>query len=433
MEFNAQKLNDANAIVTTTFSKELIAQHLNKVAKLAAKDMNISGFRKGKIPISVVKARYGEKLNQDAEAEVFRNLFGEALAKLNIDNADVIGEPTVTKYDKKDDGSIDVEVKFSCKPVIELGDYKALIPDVEEKEVTDEEVDARISEMASSIAPLEKIKRKRAVKDGDYAVIDFEGFIDGVAFDGGKAEMHTLQIGSGSFISGFEDQVKGMKYDEEKEINVTFPKEYQSKDLAGKEAVFKVKLHEIQTKAEPVIDDEFARKILSNEKEANVQMLKEKIKEQISSEKTTRYYNEELKPVYLDKLVNTLDFDLPESVVEQEVNQAINSEARTMSEDDINKLKEDQAELEKMRERLTPDAVNSVKATFIIDALAKAENVDVSDQEVSQVLYYEAMQMGQNPQDVIKQYTDNGYLPAIKMSMIEDRVITKLLDSKLGK
>ena len=432
MEFNAQKIDSANAVITSTIAKEVIEKNLSKVAKDASKNLKVDGFRKGKVPIAVVKARFGQKLEEDATSEALRVLFAEGLKELNINNEDLIGEPSITKFDKKEDGSIDVEVKLACRPTIDLGDYKALIPEVKAQEVTAEEIDKRLQDMAASSAPIEKLKRKRAAKSGDYAVIDFEGFVDGVAFDGGKAEKYTLQLGSNSFIPGFEDQVIGMKYDEQKDIVVTFPEQYQAKNLAGKEATFKVTLHELREKGEAVIDDEFAKKVLPNEENASVEVLKEKIKEQIANEKKGSYYREELKPTYLDKLVETLQFALPATVVDQEINMALNSKVRSMNEEEIKALQEDVSKVEALRDELREDAAKSVKATFIVDALSKAEDVTVSDQEVSQILYFEAMQMGQNPQDVLKQYQEAGYLPAIKMSMIEDKVITKLLDEKSG-
>ena len=427
------KTDEANAVITATLDAAAIETSLNKLAKEASKTMDVQGFRKGKVPVSVVKSRFAEKLTQDSEGEVLRDVLTKALSELKIASSDLIGEPAVTKYDKKEDGSIDIEMHLSCKPQFDLGDYKALLPEIKTKKVTAKEIDEKINTMASQSSPLEKIKRKRMAKDGDHAVIDFEGFKDGVAFDGGKAEGHTLEIGSGSFIPGFEEQIIGMKYEEQKDITVTFPEEYQSADLAGAEVVFKVTLNEIHEKASPVIDDEFAKKMLPQEKDATVDMLKEKIKEQIKSEKTANYYNEELKPVFLEALVSKLDFAVPTSVLEQEVNQTLNTEVRSMSEEEITKLKDDAKKIEKMREKATPDALKSVKATFIVDALAKAENVTVEDQEVTQTLYYEAMMQGQDGQALIKQYEEAGYLPAIKMSMIEQKVINKLLDEKAGK
>ena len=433
MEFTAKKTDEANAVVTATLSADLLANTLDKIAKEASKTMDIQGFRKGKVPVAVVKQRYGAKLEEDANSEALRELYSASLKDLGLEQGDIIGEPAITKFDKKDDGSIDVQINISCKPTVDLGDYKALLPEIKLPEVTDKEVDDRIKEIASGDAPLEKIKRKRAVKSGDFAVIDFEGFKDGVAFEGGKAQKYTLEIGSNSFIPGFEDQVIGMKYDEEKEINVTFPKEYQSKDLAGADVVFKVKLHEIQAKAEPTIDDEFAKKLLPQEENATVELLKEKIKEQIENEKISKYYAEELKPVYLDALVENIDFAVPSSILDQEIQQVINGEVRNMSEDEIKALQEDASKIEEMKKEATPVATQSVKATFIIDALAKAEGIDVTDQEVTQTIYYEAMMSGQDGQAMIKQYEEAGYLPAIKMSMMEQKVINKLLDEKAGR
>jgi len=433
MEFTAKKTDEANAVVTATLSADLLANTLDKIAKEASKTMDIQGFRKGKVPVAVVKQRYGAKLKEDANNEALRELYSASLKDLSLKQDDIIGEPAITKFDKKDDDSIDVQINISCKPTVDLGDYKALLPEIKLPEVTDKEVDDRIKEIASGDAPLEKIKRKRAVKSGDFAVIDFEGFKDGVAFEGGKAQKYTLEIGSNSFIPGFEDQVIGMKYDEEKEINVTFPKEYQSKDLAGADVVFKVKLHEIQAKAEPTIDDEFAKKLLPQEENATVELLKEKIKEQIENEKISKYYAEELKPVYLDALVENIDFAVPSSILDQEIQQVINGEIREMSEDEIKALQEDVSKIEEMKKDATPVATQSVQATFIIDALAKAEGIDVTDQEVTQTIYYEAMMSGQDGQAMIKQYEEAGYLPAIKMSMMEQKVINKLLDEKAGR
>ena len=433
MEFNATKINEANAVVAATLTAEAIAANVDKLARQAAKSMDIQGFRKGKVPVNVVKQRHGQRLEQDAQGEALREVLNKSLEELKIAADALIGEPAITKFDKKDDGKIDVEIQISCRPEIDLGDYKALLPEMKEIEVTDEEIDERLKEIAGNSAPLEKIKRKRMVREGDFAVIDFEGFKDGEPFEGGKAEQYTLEIGSGSFIPGFEDQVIGMKYEEEKDITVTFPENYQAKDLAGAEVVFKVKLHEIQEKAEPVIDDEFAKKMLPQEENATVETLKEKMKEQIVNEKKAKYYNEELKPAYLENLVEKIDFAVPTAVLEQEISQVLNMQIRNMSEDEIKALQEDKDKIEKMKEEATPEATNSVKATFIVDALAKAENVEVADQEVTQTLFYEAMMTGQDGQALIKQYEEAGYLPAIKMSMIEQKVISKLLDEKAGK
>ncbi len=433
MTFNATKIDEANASIAGIISAQTIENNLNKIAQQAAKTMNVQGFRKGKVPLNVVKARYGEKLTQDAEGEAIREALKNGLADLNIDNKDLIGEPAITKFDKKEDGSVEFEITMNIRPEVVLGDYKSFIPAMNIPEVTEAEIEEQLNEIAAQGASLEPISKARAVKSGDFAVIDFEGFKDGVAFAGGKADKYTLEIGSNSFIPGFEDQVIGMKYEEEKEINVTFPESYGSKDLAGADVTFKVKLHEIKAKEKVEINDELAKKVLPNEENATVELLKEKIKEQILNQKKSAYFMEEVKPAYTEALVNAIDFALPAFILDQEINQALNTKIRAMSEAEIEELRNNPDAVKQMQEEARPEATANVKATFIIDALAKAEGVVVSDQEVTQTLYYEAMMSGQDGRAMIEQYEKAGYLPMIKMSMIETKVMNKILDEALGK
>ncbi|HIP12918.1 MAG TPA: trigger factor [Arcobacter sp.] len=433
MTFKTNKIDEANANITGTISAETVDKNIDKVAKQAAKTMDIQGFRKGKVPVAIVKARYADKMTQDAEGEALRSILDDALVELKIANTDLIGEPAVTKFEKDDNNNITFEISVSCKPQFDLGDYKSLVPKMKAPKVDDKEIKEQLNDMAAQGAPLTKIKRKRAVKSGDHAIIDFEGFKDGVAFDGGKADGHVLEIGSNSFIPGFEDQVIGMKYDEEKEIKVTFPEEYQSKDLAGADVVFKVTLHEIQERVAAELDDELAKKMLPQEKDATIDTLKEKLEDQLLSQKKNQYFTEEIKPSYIEALVKSINFAVPASVLEQEINQALNVKVKAMSEEEIKALQENPDEVKKMRDEIKPEALNSVKATFIIDALAKEEKIEVTDQEVTQTIYYEAMMGGQDGQAVIKQYEEAGYLPMIKMSMIESKVMIKILDEALGK
>ncbi|MCW8837535.1 MAG: trigger factor [Thiovulaceae bacterium] len=429
MEIKSNKIDGANAEIEATILKEVVDSNLEKIAKELAKTANVQGFRKGKVPVAIIKQQYGEKLVQDAEAEALRTVLDSGLEQMEIDNSALIGEPTISKFDKSDD-KIEVMVKVAMRPVIELGDYASLAKDFDKPEIKDEDVDARLKEISESQAPLENIKRNRKMKDGDTAVIDFEGFVDGKAFEGGKAENFELLLGSGQFIPGFEDQLIGVKRDEEVEINVTFPKEYQAKDLAGKEAMFKVKVNGIKVKGEVELDDELAKKLLGKD-DATLDSLKEELKTQMESEELIKLYNEDLKPALLESLVAEIKFDLPEFVVEQEIDMALNKKAQSMSEEEIKELRENAEKLKELRETFRSDAEESVKATFIIDSLAQAENIKVEEQEVMQTIYYEAMQMGQDPQKAYEQYKEAGYIPAIQMSMVEDKVLRQILDSKI--
>ncbi len=433
MTFNTKKIDEANSTISGTISAATIDKAADKVAKQAAKTMDIQGFRKGKVPISVVKQRYGAKLKEDAQSDAIREMLSSGLKELNLKNSDLIGEPAINKFDEKDDKSIEIELSVSTRPVIDLGDYKSYIPKMKSPSVDAKDVEEQLKEMASQGVQPTKIKRKRMAKSGDFAVIDFEGFNNGVAFDGGKAEGHVLEIGSNSFIPGFEDQVIGMKYDEQKDIEVTFPEEYQAKDLAGADVVFKVTLHELRAKETAEINDEWAAKMLPNEKDVTLEILKTKLEEQILTQKKNAYFNEEIKIQYMDTLVEKIDFAIPSSILEQEINQALNAKAKDMSEAEVKELQDNPDTVKKMQEELKPEATKSVKATFIIDNLAKEEKVEVSDEEVSQTIYYEAMMNGQDGSKVIKQYEEAGYLPMIKMSIIESKVMMQILDEALGK
>ena len=430
MQINVEKINNANAKVGAKIEKNEIEDRVSKIAKNLSKTMNIPGFRKGKVPVSIVKKRYGDKITQDAESESLQEVFSKALEELGLKKEEVLGEPIVSKFEKNSD-AIESEIKISFRPPIDLSGYEELIEDFKEPEVSEEEVEQRIKELANSMTEAKKLKEDRTLQEGDIAVIDFKGYVDDKEIEQGSAQDFRLTIGSKQFIEGFEEQLIGMKPNETKEIEVTFPEDYQNRDLAGKKAKFVVTLKEILVKEEPKIDDELAKKFLPNEENANLELLKEKIKEQIKSEKLSKLYNEELKPKLVEALVEKYEFDLPENIVEQEINLKLNEKLRSMSEDELNEIKDNKEKLEELRESLRDEAKKSVKATFIIDELAKENNITVNDQEVVQTIYYEAIQLRQNPNDVLKMYQEQGILPAIKMAMIEDRVLTHLLNKKL--
>ena len=430
MDIKAKKIDAANASIEATISNEEIQANVDKIAKQLSKTANVPGFRKGKVPVSAVKQQYGAKLVEDAETQSLRDMLDAGLKQIELTAESLMGEPQITKFDKNDD-KIEVEVKVAMRPEIELGEYTSLIEDFEKPEVTDEEVMARIKELAESQSPLVDSKSVRKLKKGDTVSIDFEGFLDGEAFEGGKAEAFSLTLGSGQFIPGFEDQVIGMKKGEEQTIKVTFPADYGSDKLAGKEVEFKVKVNAIQEREEVALDDELAKKMLPGEEDVTFDKLKEQVKIQIENEKLGQLYNSELKPKLLETFVSKIEFALPEFVIDQEMDMAINKKAQTMTEDELKELRENADKVKELRESFRDDARNSVKATFIIDALAKAENISVTEQEVMQTIYFEAMQMGQDPQQAYTHYQNSGYLPAIQMAMVEDKVLSKLLNSKI--
>ncbi len=430
MEITTKKIDSANAQIDAKIDSKTISEKVDKLAKDAAKNMDIAGFRKGKVPAHVVKARYGDKLAEDAKNDAVREAYEKGLKELDIPQEKLIGEPIVSKFEEKD-GMIEITIGVATKPEIKLDGYKDLLPEIETPEVSEDEVKEKMNTMLKSVAPMTKVEDRDKLEKGDFALIDFEGFVDGKAFEGGKAEGYLLEIGSGSFIPGFEDGMVGMKVGETKDVEVKFPEGYSSDELSGKDAVFKVTLNEIQEKKiSDDISEETLKQLMPNEEKPTKELLESKIREGLLSEKLAPLYNDEIKPKYVEALVEKFDIDLPKSIVEQEMDIAFRRVLSDMKEEEIKAFSEDRETYEKKREEFRKEASDSVKITFLVDELAKLEEVTVEDQEVMQALYFEALQMGQNPQEMLKQYEEQGLLPAVKMAMVEDRLFTKLFNEK---
>jgi len=432
MQVKAAKIDSANLKVEATIPKSEIEERIERSAKKLSKQIDIPGFRKGKVPVAVVKQRYGQKLEQEAKSELIQEAIEKGFQEAGVAREEMLGEPVFKKYDEGDAG-IEMEVAVGLRPKIDLEGYEELIPEVEEPQVSEEEVQKRIEELAEASARFVESGREEA-KEGDLVTIDFKGSLeDGSPIEGGSAENFELRLGSGQFIPGFEEQVAGMKKGETKTIEVTFPEDYPNKELAGKPAKFEVTLKEIKEKEKITIDDEFAKKVMPGVEDATLEKLKAEVKKQLENEKLAKLYNEELKPKLMEALVERYDFDLPANIVEQEVDVQLNNRAASMSKEEIEELRQDREKLEKLKKEIEPEAKKSVKATFIVNELAQREGVEVKDDEVIQAIYYEALQMGRDPKEVLQAYQQQGLLPAVKMAMIEDRLLTHLLEKKRKK
>ena len=426
MNITATKTDTANVLVVAKIEPTDIEKNITKAAKELAKTANVDGFRKGKVPVATIKRMYAEQLTQDAESQAVQEIVESAKKELNINQEDIISDPTFKKYEKVEDG-VDVELTISLRPTIEAEGYKELAPSYDEPTVEDSEIEERLKTLLDNNAPFKKITEERALATDDQATFDFVGKIDGEEFEGGKAENFELVIGSGQFIPGFEDQMVGINKGETKDLSVMFPEDYQSADLAGKEAVFTVTLNEIKAKSSAELDEAMVKRLIPGDDDATADTVKEKIAEQVKSEKVSKLYNETLKPQLIEALVAEYDFALPQNIVDQEIDAQINNKAKEMSEDELAEYKDNDAKIDELRDSVREDAVRSVKATFLVDALARKEGIEVNDQEVSQTIYYEAIMSGQDPQQVIEYYQQNNLLPAVKMGMIEDKLFAKII------
>ena len=422
---NIEKLDSANSIVKATIENQDLEAKKDEIAKKIAKTAKIQGFRPGKVPVKVVKKMYGEDIKRDAISELVKKIIDDGIKELGVE--EILGEPEIVKFDENDNG-IDVEVKIYTKPEIKIEEeYKECVPEVEAPEVSEEEINKELEELAKAESQT-KVADKEVAEKGDIAVINFKGYIDGKPMENGSAEDYPLELGSNSFIPGFEEQIEGMKVGETKRIKVKFPENYGAKEIAGKEAEFDVTLQEIQEKVPAEINDEFAKKYLGDEN-ATVETLKEYIKNTIENRKKAEVFAPKKEEI-LECLVKKYEIDIPEGIVEKEVDVMVNNEAAKLSPAEIKELQENPEKLEEFRNKFKDEAKDRVKLTFIVDEIAKKENIEVSDNEITQVIYYEALMQGQNPQDVIKYYQENNLLPVLKMNLVEEKLLNKLLEDK---
>ena len=410
MNCKVEKTKNANEVkLEITVEAEKFENAMKKVYFQNAKYFNIPGFRKGKAPMNIVEKYYGAQIfYEDAFNEVATEAYDEALEANKID---AVSRPVVDIKQMEKGKDVIFTAVVQTKPEVELGKYKGIeIPKVEYK-VEEKDIEHELGHMQEHNSRLITVD-DRALENGDIATIDFEGFVDGVAFDGGKAEGHELEIGSGSFIPGFEDQLVGMKIDEEREIKVTFPKEYFSKDLAGKEAMFKVKLHEIKRKELPELDDEFAKDVSEFDTLAE---LKASIKEKIekNNEQRQKYETEDLA---IKAVCGDVKVDIPSGMVEFEVENMMKDFEQRLSYQRLNLdqyLKMIGKTEEEMKKEYEPQAIEAIKSRLVLEAIIKAEKIEASEDEIKAKMEEMAKNYGKKVEEIsenenLKKYLKEG-------------------------
>ena len=367
-------------VVTFTIGQDKIQPALDQAFNKVKKNLNAPGFRKGHMPRAVFNQKFGEEaLYDDALNAILPAAYEAAIAELGLD---VVAQPKidVKSIEKGQDWTLTAEVV--TKPEVKLGAYKDLEVSVEaSKEVTDEEVDAKLENERKNLAEL--VVKEGAAENGDTVVIDFVGSVDGVEFDGGKGENHSLELGSGQFIPGFEDQLVGAKAGDEVEVKVTFPEDYQATDLAGKAAVFVTKVNEVKAKEVPALDDELA-KDLDDEVET-LDELKAKYRKELEAAKEIAY-DDAVEGAALDLAVENAEIvELPAEMVEDEVHRAMNEFMGNMQRQGISPEMYFQitgTTQEDLHKQYEADADKRVKTNLVIEAVAKAEGFDATEEEI---------------------------------------------------
>jgi len=352
---------------------------INKAYNKNKGKFNVQGFRKGKAPRKLIEAQYGKEVfYNDAIDIILPEVYPQALDTLNIDPID---RPALDVQEISKDNGLVMLIEVEVKPEFELGNYKGIEIAKVENAVTDEEVESRLQDMVNRNARLVSVEDK-AIENGDTAVIDFEGFENGVAFEGGKGENHNLVIGSNSFIPGFEDQLVGKKAGEEVEVNVTFPEQYHAENLAGKPAVFKVKINDVKVKEVPALDDEFAKDTTEFETLAE---LRADVKAKAEEEAKNRA-EAEMRNALVEKVAENTEVEVPNAMVENQIDNMIMELNYQLQYQGLNLqqlLQMTGRSIEELRSERREDAARLVKSSLVLEAIAKAEGIEVSEEELT--------------------------------------------------
>jgi trigger factor len=413
VKVTVEKIDDINFIMSGTVENSVIEEKVAKLKNEAAKEAKSDD-------------KTDENIEQNAAGQVFQDFINAGIKEANLDVENILGQPGLKKYEQQDD-CIYFEVEVAVSPEIDVDiDYKDIAPTYTKPTASAEEVEAKLAEFAQKQAPFTKLEKAKPIENGDVAVIDFTGFIDGKVFEGGSADKFKIKVGSQQFIPGFEEQLVGMEYGEQRDVIVSFPKDYSADDLAGKEAKFVVKLHEIQEQKAETIDDAFAQKILQKP-DATLDTLKKQFAEQVTAEEISKIYMSELKPKIVAALLEKFDFTLPNNIVEQEIDAKVREKTRGFSEEQHKMYMEDKGKFKELRESVREEARKSIKLALIVEALAKKEGIDVHEQEVIAALGYQATMTGQDPQALVQYYQDNNLMTSAKMGLTEDKLFGHIL------
>ncbi len=376
MNVKSVEKENGNAKIVVAIAKDTFENGLNKAYLKNRKHIAIPGFRKGKAPRKVIEGMYGaEVFFEDAINELFPEIYEKAVVEQKLN---AVGMPSVVDLNKEEDGTVVLTIETALYPEVTLGQYKGLEVPKAEVNVTDEEIDAELDRMAERNARISTVDR--AAEMGDTLVFDFEGFVDGKPFDGGKAEGYILKLGSHQFIPGFEEALVGVKADEEKDVEVTFPEQY-TPELAGKPAVFKCKIHEVKETVRPALDDEFAKDVSEFD---TLDALKEDIRKRFT-ENRERAVNQEFDNTAVTMAADNMTCEIPACMIDEQVDKQMEQfgyqlQASGMKMEDYAKMMG--GDLNGLRSNMRPMAEKTVRANVLLSQIVEEEKIEVSEEEI---------------------------------------------------
>ncbi len=410
MSVQVEKLENSTVKLTIEVPAEQFDAAMQDVYNRQKKNISIPGFRKGKVPRQMVERMYGpEVFYDDAANQIMPQAYSDAAKE---SGEDIMSRPTVDIVQIEKGKPFIFTAEVAVRPDVKLGEYKGVEVTKIDTEVSDEEVETELNNERERNARTITVE-DRAIQSGDTAVIDFEGFADGKAFEGGKGENHNLEIGSGSFIPGFEDQLIGKNSGDEVEVNVTFPEDYHAEDLKGKDAVFKVKIHEVKAKELPEADDEFAQ--------------------DVSEFDTIAEYRDSIrkKQEAIDKIVEASEMELPDAIVLTRADEIINQFAQQLAQQGLSMDQYMQyagTDIDQLRDSVRPEAVTRIKNQLVIDAIAKAENIEITDAEVEEELKKMA-EMYNMELDKLKGYMTEEETENMKLDLASQKALDLVYDN----
>ncbi|EHK2460062.1 trigger factor [Listeria monocytogenes] len=413
--------------LTFEIEQEKVKEGLDRAFVKVRKTLNVPGFRKGKVPRQIFNQRFGEEaLFQDALDILLPEVYSAAIDEAGIDPVDT-PQVNIESMEKGETWVLTAEV--TVKPEVKLGDYKGLEVEKRETELTTEELEAELKQLQERQAEL-VVKEDAPAENGDTVILDFEGFKDGVAFEGGQAENHSLELGSGQFIPGFEEKLVGLKAGDEADIELTFPEEYHAEDLAGQPVVFKVKLHEIKTKEVPALDDELAKDI--DEEVETLDELKEKISKRLQEAKEESVAQAKQEEV-IAKAVENAEVDIPHAMVHHEADHLMNHFAQDLQAQGLTPELyyqfTGQTE-EAMHAQMEKDAEKRVKMNLMLEAIAEAENIEPTEEAIDEEISTLAEKYGME-KDAVRAAL--GDMSELKSDLKIRKAIDVLLDSAVEK
>lgn len=424
MSLQVENMEKNMAKLTIEVSAEELEKAIQGAYLKQRNKISVPGFRKGKVPRQMIEKMYGVGIfYEDAANALIPTAYGKAYDECELD---IVSQPKVEVVQLEKGKPFIFTAEVAVKPEVTLGEYKGLSVDKVSNRVTAKEIDAKLEEEQKKNARTVVVE-DRAVQDGDEVVLDFEGFVDGVAFEGGKGENYPLTIGSGSFIPGFEEQLIGAEAEKEVEVNVTFPEEYHSEDLAGKAAVFKCTVHEIKAKELPELDDEFAAEVSEFDTlDAYKADIKAKIKEQKIADG-----NRKKEDQAVEKAVANATMEIPEAMIDTQVNQMAQDFAQRIQQQGLSMEQYFQftgMTAESMMEELRPQAVKRIETRLVLEAIAKAENIEITDERI----YEELAKMAEAYKmevEKLKEFMGENEKEQMKMDLAVQDAVTFLVDN----